>query len=235
MTFPSDTLPFLRELAVNNNRPWFVANKVRFDAIHKVFIEFCAAVVEGLAKDDPSVANVDARQCVYRIYRDLRFSPDKRPYKDHIAFWVPCGGNKHVDVPGYYLQIAPEGNEMGNGSCLGGGVYAMRADTTDLMRQEVYYQMEELQAILHAPSYRQYYGADFWDPQPAKTVTANFRKMVGGIPEDYPYSDLLKHRSYVSLHCFSNDLVPSNMLLSHCLEAFRATIPLNNFFRAALM
>lgn len=234
MTFPQDTLPFLQELILNNNRPWFQANKTRYDDIHAVLIDFCAAIIEGLSKDDPSVEQAQPKDCIYRIYRDIRFSQDKRPYKDHFSFWIPCGGNKHQEVPGYYMQIAAEGNELGGGSCLGGGVYVTQKETPNILRQEIFYQMDEFLSVIHDKNYIKYYGHEFWDPLPAKTVPFNFRKMIGGLPDDYPHADLLKHRNYVSMHNIPNGLVSSDKLLSYCLEAFRATVPLNKFFLDAL-
>ena len=98
MTFPQDTLPFLQELAAHNQRPWFLENKARYDAVHKALVDFCAAIIDGLAKDDPTIALVEPKKCIYRIYRDLRFSQDKRPYKEHVSFWIPCNGNRHADT-----------------------------------------------------------------------------------------------------------------------------------------
>ncbi len=235
MTFTADCINFLQELGENNNRPWFQANKARYDAIHRTLIEFCDAVINELSRDDHSVAGLDPRKCIYRIYRDVRFSHDKRPYKEHISFWLPCGGNKHKDAPGYYWQIAPTGNEWLSGNALGGGVFTMEKSTPNLLRQEVFYRMEEFLDILADEEYIKYYGTTLWDPAPTKTITANFRKLVGDIPADYPHAELLKHRSYVSMHFFDNDMALSDDHLQHCLAAFRATIPLNNFFRDTLL
>ncbi len=235
MTFPNDTINFLQELGQNNNRPWFQDNKTRYNAIQTVLIDFCDAIIHTLSLDDPSIANIDPRKCVYRIYRDVRFSHDKRPYKEHISFWIPCGGNKHRDAPGYYWQIAPSGNEWLSGNSLGGGVFTMDKNTPNLLRQEVFYRTEEFLDILHDKQFQKYYGTTLWDPYPTKTITANFRKLVGGIPDDYPHTDLLKHRNYVSMHYFDNAMALSDALLAHCLDAFRATIPLNNFFRDTLL
>ncbi len=93
MTFTADCINFLQELGENNNRPWFQDNKARYDAMHRLLVEFCDAVISDLAREDHSIAGLDPRKCIYRIYRDVRFSHDKRPYKEHISFWLPCGGN----------------------------------------------------------------------------------------------------------------------------------------------
>ena len=80
-----DTLQFFEELNLNNNRDWFLSNKSRWEAIRKDFLAFTQALIDEMVVIDPSLGNITAEKCVYRIYRDVRFSSDKRPYKSHIA------------------------------------------------------------------------------------------------------------------------------------------------------
>ena len=76
-------LEFLADLTYNNNREWFVANKARYDEAHKLFLDFSARYIERLAAEvDPELAGLQPKDCVWRIYRDVRFSADKRPYKE---------------------------------------------------------------------------------------------------------------------------------------------------------
>ena len=85
-------LDFLKVLAANNNREWFQANKDRFDVLHKGFIDEVQEVINRIALFDPQVAGLEAKDCQFRIYRDLRFSPDKTPYKIHFAAYMAQGG-----------------------------------------------------------------------------------------------------------------------------------------------
>ena len=237
--FPQDTIPFLRELRENNNRPWFQQNKTRYDAIQNVLVEFCDAVIQELSKADPTVRTCDARRCVYRIYRDVRFSNDKRPYKEHVSFWIPCGGNNKVDAPGYYFQIEPEdaavsGDLSFGSSCLGGGVFSMYPTTPNVLRQEIFYNVETFQKILKDRTYRKYFGTELWDPYPCKTIPPTFRKLVGDIPDDFPCREMLKQRSFVSLHRLKDNIIPTEKMLKETLAAFHATIPLNEFFAQAM-
>lgn len=239
VTFPQDTIPFLRELRENNNRPWFQQNKERYEAVQKVMVEFCDAVILDLSKTDPTIGVNDPRRCVYRIYRDVRFSNDKRPYKDHFSFWIPCGGNKNVDAPGYYFQIEPESDaaeqvlSLGCSS-MGGGVFAMTSSTPNVLRQEIFYNAETFIKILEDKVFRKYYGDTLWDPYPCKTITYAFRKLVGDIPDDFPCKALLKQRSFVSLHKVKDALIPTDKMLRETLAAFHATVPLNKFFWEAM-
>ena len=79
---------FLKELRKNNNREWFVANKKRYDALHKEHIGVVEKLIAGIATFDPEIAGLDAKSCVYRIYRDIRFSNDKTPYKTHFGAYM---------------------------------------------------------------------------------------------------------------------------------------------------
>ena len=83
-----EIIQFLKELSVNNNREWFQANKDRFDVLHKGFIDEVQEVINRIALFDPQVAGLASKDCQFRIYRDLRFSPDKTPYKVHFAAYM---------------------------------------------------------------------------------------------------------------------------------------------------
>ena len=97
-----DSLQFFNELNINNNTEWFLANKERWEAIRAKFVDFAAEVIKVMTQLDPSLGNLTPHNCLYRINRDLRFTPDKRPYKTHIAFFLPSGGNRRCAVPGCY-------------------------------------------------------------------------------------------------------------------------------------
>ena len=80
-----DILTFLRELQENNDREWFAGQKPRYQKLKEGFDELVDRLIAQTAVWDEEVKNLKAKDCVYRIYRDIRFSPDKRPYKDHFA------------------------------------------------------------------------------------------------------------------------------------------------------
>ncbi|MDY5968776.1 MAG: DUF2461 domain-containing protein [Bacteroidales bacterium] len=219
-----DTFQFLDELAANNNKSWFVAHKGRFDAIMEEFTAFTQDCVGEMSKRDTSLGQPDAKRCIYRIYRDLRFTQDKRPYKDHIAFFIPSGGVKRCGVPGYYLQIM-------RGDCsLGGGIFAPEPKAVEAIRQEIFYNEEAFGAICNDAEFRHYYGEEFWDWQPTKTIPKDY-------PKDWPYANWLKHRNWVSFHHFDDKLItgPSDKLFNYVINAFNATVPLNKFLLSALL
>src|SRR5947209_17687885 len=94
------TLKFLKDLAANNDREWFLDNKARFDAAQDNVTAAAGYLIGQIGKFDEGVATLDPRSCIFRIYRDVRFSKDKRPYKTSLAFYISPGGRKS-HVPGY--------------------------------------------------------------------------------------------------------------------------------------
>ena len=89
-----DVMTFLNGILVNNNRPWFQEHKDLYlkaqDKINSLAIE----LIDGISKFDPLIKNLSVNDCTYRIYRDIRFSPDKRPYKTHMGIYVCPNGKK---------------------------------------------------------------------------------------------------------------------------------------------
>ena len=103
-----EIIEFLAELSENNNREWFAAHKEQYKAIDKRLKEFAAKLIQGIAAFDPSVANLTVADCTYRIYRDIRFSHDKRPYKTWSGVFVAPHGKK-AGYAGYYIHFEPSG------------------------------------------------------------------------------------------------------------------------------
>ena len=109
-------IEFLTELRSHNNREWFQDNKNRYDALRKVFIDEVQDLIGRISLFDPEVAGLEAKDCLFRIYRDIRFSPDKTPYKCHFAAYISQGG-RASERGGYYIHLEP------GGCLLSGGVW----------------------------------------------------------------------------------------------------------------
>ncbi|MBR1644631.1 MAG: DUF2461 domain-containing protein [Bacteroidales bacterium] len=221
MKLNSDTLPFFDELVRNNNKSWFEANRARWDAIRKDFVAFTAALLDKMVELDHSLAGAVASQCVYRINRDIRFSQDKTPYKDHISFFLPSGGMKRCGVAGYYLGIRR------NDCNLGGGIFMPEPRDLQAIRQEIFYNHEEFLHILNDKTYRRWYNGTLWDYGKLKTAPK-------GYPKDWEHIDLLRYKHYVSMHVFDDSLATSPDLFDYVFEAFRASVPLNRFVLQAM-
>lgn len=109
-----NTLDFLKKLAKNNNREWFQANKKAFDAAQDNMTAFAGYLIGEVGKFDHEVGNLDPKSCVFRIYRDVRFSKDKSPYKINLGAYIAPGGRKSMQ-PGYYFHLQPGASFIAGG------------------------------------------------------------------------------------------------------------------------
>jgi uncharacterized protein (TIGR02453 family) len=101
------TLEFLKDLAENNERDWFESNRARYEDARQNLIAFTTDLLAKIHKIDPGVSDsLDPKKCVMRIYRDIRFSKNKTPYKNNFGVSIPSHGSKLGGVE-YYLQIQP--------------------------------------------------------------------------------------------------------------------------------
>lgn len=217
-----DTLSFLTELMTHNDRDWFASNKHRWEEIKKSFLEYTQSCIDAMVKLDPSLSSAQASRCMYRIYRDVRFSNDKRPYKAHLSFFIPTGGVKRTGVPGYFVQFDPEG-----GSFIGGGIFMPEAPAINAIRQEIFYNPDEFKTIVEDSTFRQWFPDGFWDPQPLKIAPK-------GYPKDWEHIEWLNHRNWCTMRHIPIELMNSRRLEDETLECFRATVPLNKFLQKAM-
>ena len=95
-----ETFDFLKNLENNNNRDWLQANKKEFEAAKVDFAGFVGELIAGISRFDPEVSGLAPDACIFRIYRDIRFSKDKSPYKTHFGAYISPGGRK-INSPGY--------------------------------------------------------------------------------------------------------------------------------------
>lgn len=144
------TLTFLAEMAANNNKPWFDANKEWYTSARTNVEGFVASVLQKLSVHDPVFETIDARKCVMRIYRDIRFSKDKTPYKTNFgAAFTPNGGK--MNGAGFYIHIEPD-------KCfLGGGIWQPDGPALKAIRQEIDYNFSEFDNIIRAEAFSKLY------------------------------------------------------------------------------
>ncbi|MCX6286577.1 MAG: DUF2461 domain-containing protein [Bacteroidetes bacterium] len=212
-------LDFLNQLKDNNNREWFHANKKNYDTAKIEMEAFVDNLIPLIAVFEPSVQYVTAKDCMFRIFRDVRFAKDKSPYKTNMGAWITKGGRKSPG-PGYYLHIQP-GESM-----LAGGVYMPEPDQLKKIRQEIYYNAEEFKAILAKKTAKKYFnGLSEWDKQ--KLAPRDF-------PKDFPDIDLLKHRHYTVACMLSDKQVVEKDFSKLVVKVFGLMHPLNVFLERAL-
>ncbi len=212
-------LDFLNDLKDNNNREWFHANKKTYDASKQEIETFVDNLVPMIAAFDPSVKFATGKECLFRIFRDVRFAKDKSPYKTNMGAWISKGGRKSKG-PGYYLHIQP-GESM-----LAGGVYMPEPDQLKKIRQEIYYNAAEFKAILGHKDAKKYFdGLSEWDKQ--KLPPRDF-------PKDFPDIDILKNRHFTVAYMLTDKQVADKDFGKLVAKVFRLMHPLNVFLERAL-
>lgn len=213
------SLSFLRQLAENNNRDWFEANRDEYEQCRADFLKFTEILLKELMAFEPGFQHLEVKDCVFRIYRDVRFSKDKRPYKNHFGAYFAPGGRKSTKA-GYYFHLEPDGKSM-----LAGGMYAPPAEDLKKIRQEIDYNGARLRGILAEPGFAKYYNG--LSGEALKTTPK-------GYPADHPDIGMIRHKDYTAVHLLDDMAVGRVMLLPHAVAVFRALKPLNDFLNAAV-
>ncbi len=215
-----EILAFLRDLSNNNNRPWFVENKPRYEVARQLVLDQTAWLIAKIGEFDPTVRYLEPKDCLFRIYRDVRFSPNKRPYKEHFGTYICMNGGHKSLLSGYYLHIQPEA------SALCGGIYCADKDMLRNIRTALDIDYDEFQRIEAADDYRQYFGKMFSDDV--------LKKMPQGFSPDSPAAEYLKFKTFFVQHSFTDDEVCAPDFLERLLPMCRAMKPFNDFMNAAL-
>ncbi|RCH54827.1 DUF2461 domain-containing protein [Mucilaginibacter hurinus] len=215
-----ETLDFLKELGDNNNRDWFMANKQRHDDARQNVIDFTQAVIKLLAKTDANLnAEADPRKCVLRIYRDIRFSLDKIPYKRNfgISLMQNPGGGRGSE---YYIHIEP------GKAFLAGGYWMPEASHLKAIRQEIDYNAHDLKQIVDTPEFIKLFG-NIREQDRLKTVPRDYNA-------DHPDIDLLKLKSFIAQHPLKDEELLKKDAVEKIVALCCKIYPLNVFLNNAI-
>lgn len=220
-TISKQTFQFLTDLRENNDRDWFQANKLRYDAAKEEFERFISALLSEIERFDPTIAHHRAKDCIFRIYRDVRFSSDKSPYKTHFGAHITSAAKRSEihSRAGYYIHIEP------GASMLAGGAYLPQGPWLKAIRQEIAYESAEFKKILNSKSFRQYFGE--MEGEKLKTAPRDY-------PADHPEIELLRHKSFLATHRCSDEQVMAGDFLAHCGKVFQALYPFDQFLNRAM-
>lgn len=213
-----NVLDFLKELSRNNNKEWFHANKPKYQAALAGFTVFTEALIREIATFDRDIASLTARDCIFRIYRDIRFSPDKTPYKTNFGAAFIKGGKKSPNAA-YYIHVEP-----GHSFC-GGGVWMPAGDILKAVRHEVYYHSEEFIRILENKTFKGTFGPMNGD---------KLQRPPAGFPKDFQHIELLKYKSYVVGKNMPDSRVMSEDFLVGARDDFKTMYPFIQFLNRAV-
>ncbi|NLN31401.1 MAG: DUF2461 domain-containing protein [Bacteroidales bacterium] len=210
------TLKFLSDLKSNNYRDWFQQNRMSYEEALSDFKSFIKVLLEDIITFDPILEGLEAKNCVYRIYRDIRFSPDKTPYKSHMGAVIVRGGRNNAGrYAGYYVHIEP-----GDKSIIGGGAYMPPSPWLSALREKIAGEGEGLVEIINNREFAGVFG----------TIGGEKLKSAPrGYLKDNPYIELLKHKSFLASRTVTDREVTSGDFFNITMQAFKAIKPFNDF------
>ena len=218
----STTLKFLQSLKKNNSKEWFDTNRKQYESAKADFAALVDAIIKNLGKKDPSIAGLSAKNCVFRINRDVRFSKNKEPYKTNMGASITAGAKK-VMMAGYYFHLEPGGK-----SFVGGGLYMAEPDKLKKVRQEIDYNWEEFSKIIQDKKFKSIY-ADL-----DKSEGMSLVREPKGYEKDNPAINYIKLKSWIALKPITDKQLTENELVKTITDSFEALFPLIDFLNKAL-
>lgn len=222
MGFPSDMFAFLVELKANNDRDWFTANKPRYrDSIIAPMQAFIEAMDGSLAKvSDCFIADPRANGgSMFRIYRDVRFSHDKRPYKEHVACHFRHMAGKDAHAPGFYVHLEPES------VFFGGGIWRPDNPTLAQVRQAIVDDPGRWKKVTRGKAFLRRFGGVTGD---------GLKRVPTGFDADHPYAEDLKRKSFFAVERVTPKMATTPAFTKEVESAFVALAPFMEFLTEAV-
>ena len=238
-------LNFLRGIATNNNRQWFLENKAEYEACRKSFNDGIAQAITRLAEFDDEVAHLQVKDCVYRFNRDTRFSPDKSPYKRHLGAYVCAKGKKSLRG-GYYIHLEP-------GNCLlATGSYWLPTNILTSCRNEIMGNIDQWLAAVENPKFLRFFGrpgagvwpelaGDYDEQQAAKAKTSEkgfgltmLKTCPAGFPRDYEHIEYLRMKDYCCWRSVPDTFFEGDNWLTESMKIFKVAKPMMDFMNAVI-
>jgi uncharacterized protein (TIGR02453 family) len=215
----SDFLQFLYELSQNNNRDWFEKNKKRYEVtVKKPFEELVGELIDRLRIIEPDF-QIQAKDCIHRIYRDTRFSADKTPYKSHVSAVFTPRGRQTMHTPGYYLHL-----EFGN-LMLGGGGYFLDKEPLTNVRKAIAQDPEAFRSIVFDKSFSDKYGE--LKGEKNKVLPAEFKEIAKKEP-------LIANKQFFFMAELDPEICLQPDLADFIVDYFKAGKALNEFLRKSI-
>ena len=211
------TLTYIQKLAKNNNRDWFAENKDKYTEEYEKMIEFASTVLIKMNHHDV-IETPNGKKSLYRIYRDVRFSKDKSPYKTHWAGYYKRATEQRRG--GYYFHIEP-----GNKSFIGGGFWSPSKEDLLRIREEISMDDEELRSIINSDKFISTFGT--LDGEQLKTAPKGF-------PKDHKAIDLLRYKQFIFGKSFTDKEIQSENFAEQVDQTFQAMRPFFDYFSDVL-
>lgn len=227
-------LAFLKEVAENNNRPWFQAHKTEYTACKEEFERGVQAAIDRIALFDQEIAHLAPKDCCYRFYRDTRFSEDKSPYKRHFGAYICAKGKKSLRA-GYYLHLQP-------GRCfLSAGSYWLPTNILTSCRNEIMGNIDEWRDAVENPKFMEYFGAPSkgeWSEEeemsPKGFGLCHLKTAPKDFPRDYEFIAYLRMKDYATWHRVEDTFFEGDNWLDTMEDVFRTAKPMMDIINSVV-
>lgn len=214
-------LDFLNQLAENNNKEWFDANKSFYKEVKQTFEAFTEKLIINISEFDPTIRGLQVKDCTYRIYRDLRFSKDKTPYKTHIGAYI-CPNGKKSGLGGYYFHLEAESKQYLSSHLLASGAVCLPNNIINSIREDVFSLPNEFQSCISNAK-----GWEIDTENKMKTVPKQF-------PKEAVNAEYLKLKDFILQKKIDDSYVLSSNLLEKVTEEFEKTMKFKEFINRAI-
>lgn len=215
--FTPDYLDFFTELAFNNEKSWFDVNRKRYEqSVREPFKAFTAEVIAGVKKFDDTIGDLEPKDVMFRINRDIRFAKDKTPYNTWLsAAIVPGGKRRSSEFPGYYFRFAVDKVSIG------GGMFHPVKEELLAIRRKIARDPQAIHKVLKGAKYKKVWGSELTGEE-NKVLPKEFKEAAVSEP-------LIKKKSFAYWHDLPETEVLRDDLLQWMLEQFKAGKPLNDY------
>ena len=218
----ANTLKFLKDLKKNNNKEWFDLNRSKYETSKADFSVLINNVISDFGKKEPSIATLQAKDCLFRINRDVRFSKNKAPYKTNMGASIVSGGKKSI-LSGYYFHFEPGGN-----SFVGGGLYMAEPDKMKKIRQEIDYSWVEFKKIIKHKNFI----VEYDDLEKGEGMSLS--REPKGYDKENPAIDYIKLKSWVATRTLTDEELQDKLIKKKIIHAFETLQPLVRFLNRAI-
>ncbi|MBE9468413.1 MAG: DUF2461 domain-containing protein [Bacteroidetes bacterium] len=204
---------FLIELQVNNSRVWFKKNNDRYQKAKLEFEQLIEILIPKIKQIDKDIEVSSAKECVFRIFKDVRFSKDKQPYKTNFGAYIAKGGGKSPNA-GYYVHFEPDN------SFIGGGIYMPEPKILKSIRTEIFENTKDYKDIINNKEFKKYF---------SEIAGEKLKSAPRGFSKDFVDIDLLKNKHYAVTYSVNNSFWYKKNLIDNISDVFKKQYKFNQF------
>lgn len=228
-------MAFLNGITANNNKEWFQAHRDEYEACRKDFQHDVERLISAISAFDPSISWLKPKDCIYRFNRDIRFSPDKSPYKRHFGAYLTAHGKKSL-MGGYYIHVQP-------GQCLYSvGAYWLPTNILTSCRNEIMTGIDAWRKAVESPAFLRLYGrpaGGVWDESsdilsPKGFGIAHLKTAPKDFPRDYEFIQYIRMKDYATWHRVADDYFAGDRWIDDAVKNFRVAKPMLDIINSVI-